>query len=64
MQIFAIKGNDPTDPTVPKKIWLVAAADAESAEKMLDEATGPFELSQTGEALVDVPRIVGWFPVN
>jgi hypothetical protein len=62
MQIFAIKGKDPADPKVPDKIWLIAAPDTESAEKMLDEATGPFELRQQGEALIDVPRIVGWFP--
>mgnify|MGYP003395972947 CR=1 FL=1 len=63
MQLYAIRGNDPADSTMPQKIWLIAAADAESAEKMLEDATGPFEVRQTGQALVDVPRIVGWFPV-
>ena len=56
MEIFFLKGNDPSDTATPEKTWIVVAEREIDARKLLP---GNFEVYRTGD-LGGMPGLIGW----
>ena len=60
MDIFLLKGKDPSDSEHPKKTWIVVAMEEMDARKLLPARFEVYEVEVRGGDLGGLPGVIGW----
>jgi hypothetical protein len=60
MEIFLLKGNDPSDAATPEKTWIVVAEREIDARKLLPGNFEVYEVEVRAGDLGGMPGMIGW----
>ena len=60
MEIFFLKGNDPSDTATPEKTWIVVAEREMDARKLLPGNFEVYEVEVRTGDLGGMPGLIGW----
>ena len=60
MEIFFLKGNDPSDAATPEKTWIVVAEREIDARKLLPGNFEVYEVEVRTGDLGGMPGLIGW----
>lgn len=60
MDIFLLKGKDPSDETNPEKTWIVVAEREVDARKLLFANVEVYEVEERTGDLGGMPGVIGW----
>ena len=60
MEIFILKGNDPSDTATPEKTWIVVAEREIDARKLLPGNFEVYEVEVRTGDLGGIPGLIGW----
>ncbi len=60
MDIFLLKGKDPSDSEHPEKIWIVVANQEMDARKLLPARFEVYEVEVRSGDLGGLPGVIGW----
>jgi hypothetical protein len=60
MDIFLLKGKDPSDGEHPEKTWIVVATQEMDARKLLPARFEVYEVEVRSGDLGGLPGVIGW----
>ena len=60
MDIFLLKGKDPSDSEQPEKTWIVVALQEMDARKLLPARFEVYEVEVRSGDLGGLPGLIGW----
>ena len=60
IEIFILKGNDPSDTATPEKTWIVVAEREIDARKLLPGNFEVYEVEVRTGDLGGMPGLIGW----
>jgi hypothetical protein len=60
MEIFLLKGQDPSDAATPEKTWIVVAKQERDARKLLPGNFEVYEVEVRTGDLGGMPGAIGW----
>ena len=60
MDIFLLKGKDPSDREHPEKTWIVVATQEMDARKLLPARFEVYEVEVRSGDLGGLPGVIGW----
>ena len=60
MEIFLLKGKDPSDAATPEKTWIVLARQKIDARKLLPGNFKVYEVEVRTGDLGGMPGVIGW----
>lgn len=60
MEIFLLKGQDPSDAATPEKTWIVVAEREIDARKLLPGNFEVYEVEVRTGDLGGMPGVIGW----